>query len=94
MNVLVGAALAAFLFGIVLLSACSNEPQQQSHTGVAPYLNLDEFSGLQALGNRVATLQLDYALDSASGGELPLNSCAAVEATGEEDVDPSQLHLL
>lgn len=88
-NVLVGIAL-----GVVLLGACSSEPQQQSPTTVAPYLNLEEFTGLQELGDSVAAIQLDYALDSASGGELPLNSCAAVEATGEEDIDPSQLHLL
>lgn len=85
-------SLAAVLC-IFLVSACTNavEPIQAKH---APYINEDEFTGLQSLGDSFDAILLDYALDSPSGEELPLKSCTAIETTKESDVAPSQFHLL
>lgn len=85
---------AGVALGVILLSACSSETHKTMHKAITPYLNQDEFTGLHELSDSVAAVQLDYALDSASGGELPLSSCAEVNATGEDEVDPSQAHLL
>jgi len=87
-------AIARLAFAVLLLSACSSEPQQTAEASIKPYLNLDEFTGLESLGDSVDSIQLDYALDSAKGGELPLKSCAIVNTTSETDVDQSQQHLL
>jgi hypothetical protein len=77
---------------LITVTACVNTPAQKSKN--TPFLNQDEFTGLQTLGNSVSAIQMDYALDSPNGKEIPLNSCAAVKATSEEDIDQSQLHLL
>lgn len=83
-------AAALCLFAV---AACSSAPES-TKTKHAPFLNEEEFTGLQGLEDSLETIQLDYALDSSNGEELPLNSCTAVTATKESDIDPSQLHLL
>ena len=84
--------LATLLF-LLTITACS-KLQPLSKTVYAPFLNEGEFTGLKKLGDSFESIQLDYALDSSTGGELLLDSCTTVAATKEESIVPSQLHLL
>jgi hypothetical protein len=81
------------MFCLLFASACTNafQPIQTKHT---PYLNKNEFTGLQSLGDSFEAVQLDYSLDSSFGEELPLNSCIAVIEAKMSDIDSSQFHLL
>lgn len=79
------------------ISACSASIEETPKHPLAkerlPFLNQYEFTGLVNMGHDLASMTLDYALDSPNNGEIALNSCAAVNATTEASVVTSQHHL-
>ena len=92
------------LFVVLLGSGCSNETATSAPTAavdsktVKPFFNSDEFTGLVTLGDtstkRYQDIALDYALDGKTGKEIQFSSCQQVDATTENQVVTSQLHLL
>lgn len=90
--------LLVITLSCMAITACStsmaDQPIHHLTKVRSPYLNQQEFTGLVNVGDDLANMTLDYALDSPTNIELPLNSCTVVNATSETDVKTSQHHLL